>query len=347
MINLFSFYILVFEYDGLSGDGPFNLLIEENLLQHRVPFPRTRSGQKSFRTLYKSKLQGQETRVEETNLLSRTQNDFIGAAGSEAADVSADVQSDTSEMFDPTRLTDSNPPNTQGVTVETLKPPFHFLPHPVGTSSHTETRETTRGTTQPPENTQDSQAAVIVTTSPRSQHPMENRPKSSIVEPTNPIPNQTNDSSATTSVSPDTVHVAPMTIAPMLIPKASATAFSTPAATIAPLEELESFQVSTVPPSMQRSTTSLPDTTVATTAPTTTTAISTTTTTTSTTTTTTEQAEQIKRTHRMSWVEEREALDEPMPRQEDSAKRKPSELTSACVKGKGSLAAQSADKLVH
>lgn len=42
--NLYS------EYDGFSGDGPINLFIEENLLQHRTPRPRTRPGQRTFRS---------------------------------------------------------------------------------------------------------------------------------------------------------------------------------------------------------------------------------------------------------------------------------------------------------
>lgn len=40
----------LFEYDGFSGDGPVNLFIEENLLQHKTPRPKTRHGQRMFRT---------------------------------------------------------------------------------------------------------------------------------------------------------------------------------------------------------------------------------------------------------------------------------------------------------
>ncbi|KAJ0065184.1 hypothetical protein NL108_005662 [Boleophthalmus pectinirostris] len=40
----------LFEYDSFSGDGPINLFIEENLLQHKTPHPRTRPGQKTFRS---------------------------------------------------------------------------------------------------------------------------------------------------------------------------------------------------------------------------------------------------------------------------------------------------------
>lgn len=297
------FCVSVFEYDGLSGDGPFNLLVEENLLRHRAPHARTRPGHKSFRTLHKSKLRGPETSAEETNLLSRSQYDFIGAAGSEAADVSADVQSDVSEM-------------------ETFELPFQFLPHPVDTSPpRTETME---AATRPPGNARDSQAAVTETSRPGSRHPVENRPKSSTAEPTNPIPNPTNDSAAITSVSPDAVHATATTIAATLTPKGPATSSTTLAATIKPQEESESstYQVSTVPPSMQISTTTMPDTTAATSTPATAA------------TAATQQAKQVKRTHRMSWAEEREALDEPMQRQDGPAERKPSESTSACVEGK-------------
>lgn len=40
----------LFEYDGFSGEGPINLFIEENLLQHKTPRPRTRPGQRTFRS---------------------------------------------------------------------------------------------------------------------------------------------------------------------------------------------------------------------------------------------------------------------------------------------------------
>lgn len=40
----------LFEYDGFSGDGPINLFIEENLLQHKTPQPRTRPRQRTFRS---------------------------------------------------------------------------------------------------------------------------------------------------------------------------------------------------------------------------------------------------------------------------------------------------------
>ncbi|KAK7888928.1 hypothetical protein WMY93_024488 [Mugilogobius chulae] len=40
----------LFEYDSFSGDGPINLLIEENLLQHKTPRPRTKPGQKAFKS---------------------------------------------------------------------------------------------------------------------------------------------------------------------------------------------------------------------------------------------------------------------------------------------------------
>ncbi|XP_072295481.1 olfactomedin-like 2Ba [Eucyclogobius newberryi] len=40
----------LFEYDSFSGDGPINLFIEENLLQHKTPRPRTRQEHKIFKS---------------------------------------------------------------------------------------------------------------------------------------------------------------------------------------------------------------------------------------------------------------------------------------------------------
>lgn len=44
-----SFNLSVFEYHEFSGDGPTSLFIEENLLLHRPPRPRTRSGWRSLK----------------------------------------------------------------------------------------------------------------------------------------------------------------------------------------------------------------------------------------------------------------------------------------------------------
>lgn len=341
--NFHSCYILVFEYDGFSGEGPNNLFIEENLLQHRTtPLPRRRVEQKSLRLLHESKMQSEESKPEETDHVSRSQDDFIGIIGSETADVSADVQSDASDTFGPIEIPDITPPNVQGVTVGASEQPFHFT-DPAATSSNaaaTVTTATMRNTTQLSENAADPPASVTETSSQRSEHQGEDVPKSTAAQPSKPVPSPTTEPSATTPPATMTIttHVA-STTAPTLTTAAPTRAPSTQAATTEVVEESESNSIlaSTAPPSTQRSITSLPLTTPVPTSPTTTTTTTTRTTTTTTpttaattaaTTTTTTQAAQIKRTHRIRWEDEREVLDEPMQRQEESTSRKASELTS-------------------
>uniref|UniRef100_A0A1A8VD15 Olfactomedin-like 2Ba n=1 Tax=Nothobranchius furzeri TaxID=105023 RepID=A0A1A8VD15_NOTFU len=90
-----------FEYDTFSGDGPVNLFIEENLLLHRAPRPRTRVGLRSYRPkikgLAKSYKIAQSTNPKETELISKTQNDIISETGSKS------VEEDTQRVTFTTR----------------------------------------------------------------------------------------------------------------------------------------------------------------------------------------------------------------------------------------------------
>lgn len=100
--RFFPALVLVFEYDGFSGEGPVNLFIEENLLQ-RAPRPRTRVGLRSFplRTtgsVQSYKKTSQSKLPKETELTLETHNENTSDAETKSSDVSADTQHDKSIM---------------------------------------------------------------------------------------------------------------------------------------------------------------------------------------------------------------------------------------------------------
>ncbi|XP_055077159.1 olfactomedin-like 2Ba [Periophthalmus magnuspinnatus] len=74
----------LFEYDGFSGDGPINLFIEENLLQHKTPRPRARLGQRTFKSKtseYRKPKEG-DTQKESPNIPSETTTHFPSSTNS-------------------------------------------------------------------------------------------------------------------------------------------------------------------------------------------------------------------------------------------------------------------------
>lgn len=329
------FPILVFEYHGFSGDGPINLFIEENLLQHRAPRPRMRGGPRSHRPKTAGPLHGSK-KTSQSEPTSKTHNEFISAIGTTSVDVPPDVQTDTSVTFGPTtasqknRTTDAAPQTTQRATSGITKLPIPLMAEPAATSLSVTAKETTKSsmnTTQPSENTKKILLAFTTRNIPTT--PMETRtpevkdqtqtiPGSTAAHSSTVAPNPATEASTTspTSTMTITTHAAP-TSAP-IHPKA---ATSTQAATTTAEVETEStfFPSSTLPPTTQGLTTLSPDTSLPFTTPGTTSSTAT--------TTTTRQAAQVKRKYKISWQEEERKeghpeLDEPMQRQEESTSRK-------------------------
>ncbi|XP_026202115.1 olfactomedin-like 2Ba isoform X2 [Anabas testudineus] len=316
-----------FEYHGFSGDGPINLFIEENLLQHRVPRPRSRYGPRSFRPktatpLQWSKKSSQSAKLKETEHISERHNEFVSNNEAiQSVDMSTDVRSGTSTTrrervtAGPTitaqknTITDTGLHIIQRITAGIKKRPLHMMDQPSGTSTVVTAEETTQLNTSQP--SVKAATEETPTSSPTKYTPTTNRETSTLqmkallqttlgstaAKPNAFAPNPTTDASFPAT---STASAAP-TSAPLHSTAATAAATSTQAATTTPEEETQStvFLSSTLPPSTQTLTT-LPShvtittpvttsaaTTTSTTATTTTSTTATTSTTTATTSTTT------------------------------------------------------------
>ncbi|XP_028299680.1 olfactomedin-like 2Ba isoform X2 [Gouania willdenowi] len=110
-----------FEYHGFSGDGPINLLIEENLLLHRDPRPRTRAGLRSFQTMMTDPSYGRQHAKPKESRWTSSSSDTT------SLDLSADVQTDSKRSvtsgLDPTSLSERIPSTASqtaaGITEQT------------------------------------------------------------------------------------------------------------------------------------------------------------------------------------------------------------------------------------
>ncbi|KAM4738697.1 olfactomedin-like 2Ba [Anableps anableps] len=82
----------LFDYHEFSGEGPVNLFIEENLLLHRAPRPRTQTWLRSFRPkttdpVYNSKKMSPSVKLMEMKPVSETVNEIISDGGIKSSDV--------------------------------------------------------------------------------------------------------------------------------------------------------------------------------------------------------------------------------------------------------------------
>ncbi|XP_026161175.1 olfactomedin-like 2Ba isoform X2 [Mastacembelus armatus] len=340
-----------FEYHGFSGDGPVNLFIEENLLQHRAPRPWTKVSPRSFypkttAPLHVSKKTSQSTQPKETEPASETHDEFISATDAVPADVSAE-QSETSTMRRITvgpitttqkvMATDTVSLASQRVSAGITEWLIPLMDEPAGTSSSITAKETTITTMNPAQPSVKAVSEEALTASTTRSTPttmmeistlelkkqMQTVPGSTEATPGTVAPNPTTKASTTT---PPTITTHTNPTSPPVQPT---TADSTQAATTTPEAETEStnFLGSTLPPAPQRLTTLTPLTSLPFTTPVTSSA---TTTTTTTATTTTRKAAQAKQKYKISWEEEeveegRLELDEPMQRQEEASPKKTGE----------------------
>ncbi|XP_068174789.1 olfactomedin-like 2Ba isoform X2 [Antennarius striatus] len=334
-----------FEYHEFSGDGPINLFIEENLLQHRAPRPSMKTRLKSLRPkltfpLYSSKKTSQYQTPKVTKPNSGTQNEFISTIGTTSGDLSTDVQSDTS-------VRNTAPLTTQRVTVGITKWPQVEPNSTTSRVTYGKITETTNITTQPTENTtteeilpasttRNTPTPLIATSTPEMKDQLQiTRDTATLLNtlPLNQTQDLTTDPVSTWTITP---HSALTSATHQSASFSTAAPVIQSAATTAGEEtESSSFSGSTLAPTTERPTTlplhtSLPLTTpIPTSSPTTTstTTTTTTTTTTATTTTTTRQSPHTKRKYKITWEEDMKDeghrdLDEPMQRQEESPSKK-------------------------
>ncbi|MEQ2234041.1 hypothetical protein ILYODFUR_027830, partial [Ilyodon furcidens] len=101
----------LFEYHEFSGEGPVNLFIEENLLLHRTPRPRTRTYLGSFRPKTTDPEHNSKTspsvKLKEMKPISRTHNEVISVGGNKSSDVSTEASTVRSVTAGPTSAAQS------------------------------------------------------------------------------------------------------------------------------------------------------------------------------------------------------------------------------------------------
>nr|XP_020462747.1 olfactomedin-like protein 2B isoform X2 [Monopterus albus] len=330
-----------FEYHGFSGDGPINLFIEENLLQHRPPRPRMKARPTLFQpkttaALHGSRKTSQSTKPKETEPTAENHNEVINVTETTSVDASVGVQSDTSTLrsittgpattTQQTRTTDTSLQTTQRATSGITKRLLPLMEEPAGTFPHLTAKETTThiiimNTTQPSVQTATEETLTELTTrntpttmmeisTPELKDQMQTTLGSTALNPSTLAPDPTTEASATSPTSTKTITTkADLTSAPVH----PSTAASTQAATTAPQEQTESTYVlgSTLLPTSLPSHTPLPFSTPVTT---------------SSATTTTRQA-QAEQKYKISWDGEKAdeghlELDEPMQRQEEASSKK-------------------------
>ncbi|XP_061680788.1 olfactomedin-like 2Ba [Syngnathoides biaculeatus] len=282
-----------FEYHGFSGDGPIDLLIEENLLQHRArPRPMERTGSRSFRPVttavfYGSKNNRQPT-IPTKNLSEEIQDidspSIFTVKETNTTSVVTFKRYTTSE-----NLTTTNTP--QSVALDISERTLKTDPSPAVT-----TVEMIIATQVDDKTTPTSSTETIMTES-LSQKEIGEAPNSPEADVTT--------STGTTSSHTTNIPTAQATQAAPTTPKDTEATFLPVSSTKTPLH------------------TSRPVTTPATTS----TPATTTTTKTTTTTTISNRAPAVKRKYKISWEEEEEDLefDDIMQRQEGATTRKPEE----------------------
>ncbi|KAM4574878.1 olfactomedin-like 2Ba isoform 1-T1 [Fundulus diaphanus] len=110
-----------FEYHEFSGEGPVNLFIEENLLLHRAPRPKSRTWLRSFQQkttdlVHNSKKTTPSVKLKITKPVSETHNEIIGDGGIKSPDASEEESPTGSIVARPTRAAQRVPienPETQ------------------------------------------------------------------------------------------------------------------------------------------------------------------------------------------------------------------------------------------
>ncbi|XP_077439868.1 olfactomedin-like 2Ba isoform X2 [Vanacampus margaritifer] len=294
-----------FEYHGFSGDGPIDLLIEENLLQHKArPRPRERAEPRSYHPLttglvHDSKKASQDTTL--TKDLSAEIQDI------DTPSVSKWVESDTNATSKVTfaPYTTSTNPTTMNSALQSVPSDISQETLIADPSPEVTTKEMTIATQADDKTTPTGSTQTITM---ETQNLEMSDQMQTTGAPSSTVKNVTTNTGTQTTNSPTTTvtEVAPTT------PQAY---------------EPTSLPVSSTERPPQ---TSLPVTTTtpATTSPPATTATPKTTTTTTTTATTLPgRAPSVKRKYKISWEEEEEDVefDDIMQRQEGATTRKPEE----------------------
>lgn len=351
-----------FEYHGFSGDGPINLFIEENLLQHKAPRPKTRLGSRLFQPKTADPLlahgswkTSQPNKPKERETTSKTPQEFSSVTGTTSVEVPAHVLSETSTTeglgFGPTttvqnvQATNSAPQITDGATPEINELPVPLVDKPtdlpesvapkktaeptintVNVSTNAATKETSLELTTRSEPTK-----LMETPSPeRPEEPIQTVPLRVTANPSTLAPSPTTQASTMSPTS--AMSISPQAVKTMgpLHPQAVPTVVTlTEPATTIPQQETKSTDTSasTVTTTNTKPTLStlLVDST-----PPVTTPVGVTSSAPIIAPTAFRQTPQVQKKYKISWEEEEgeegeQKHDDSMQRQEESTSRKPEE----------------------
>ncbi|XP_029004547.1 olfactomedin-like 2Ba isoform X2 [Betta splendens] len=305
-----------FEYHGFSGDGPINLFIEENLLQHKAPRPRTRYRPKTPTPLHEAKKSSQSAKSKDAEFPGG-QNEVISESR-EAVAASALVQSDRKRVTPGPTVSG---PKDYAAGERVSKWPVHMMDEPPGTSRFSAGEETTTAAAQ-------SSHSSFKSTTGKPLHSTGAPPTttgSPAAGPGSPAPGP--NTAGSPAAGPGSPAPGPTTGSTAALPAAVTTSSAHTHSTAAATTSTSSHAAAGSPGGGTGAT--LP--TLPTAAPqTTSTAPSSSSTAATTVTTTTRQVSQAKRKYRISWdeadVDDRQLeLDEPTRRQEKGLPKKPEE----------------------
>ncbi|KAF7645429.1 hypothetical protein LDENG_00204820 [Lucifuga dentata] len=299
-----------FEYHGFSGDGPINLYIEENLLQHRPPRPRARAAPRTFRTMNTSLRDGvrkssQSTKMKNTEPAPKDLDEIFDAMENSTmtststvrtaiAEPTAATQKPSSTSLDST----TTPQETRQVVAGATKWSITMMAKPADTSPSVATMETINRATQKEKETLT--AFTTIKTPSTMMATMEVTNQVQITPASTVTPSQTKGVSTTRT----TKHVAP-TSAPVIPTKvtftqAAKTTQETTSTSSGPTTHgLNTLSTHTSRPLSPVTTSSSTSTTI----------------------TTKRQADPVKQKYKISWDEEEKGhkeIDEPMQRNEES-----------------------------
>ncbi|XP_008334743.1 olfactomedin-like 2Ba [Cynoglossus semilaevis] len=322
-----------FEYHGFSGDGPINLFIEENLLQHTIPRPRKRTGLRTFlsRTaipVHHFKKSSQSAVPKGTDLTPDNRNTSVSTTESTPLR-STDVNTDPTTIGNNDRFESIGASQT---TTDTTTAMTQSLS--AGTSKETRTQRQasvlTSFTAEPTTKVNRNPPVMVTTEKILPAFTVTNTAASTVgvttLESNQQI--QTSSGRTTANAAHSTPHppTEPSTIGPTSTRSITTHAAPTsPQAATTTTEEETGSNVlpgSTLPPTTQTVMTSLVQTTRRFSSPTVTAPPTTTITTTSTTTSTALQPSQVKQKHKVSSEEnvEKHKFTEMQPGQVESTK---------------------------
>lgn len=309
-MGTFSSPFAVFEYHGFSGDGPVDLYIEENLLQHRPPRPRARAGPRAFRPKITSLFDAarKNSHAAQLRKTDPTPKDLDGLIDAmETTSTKATVRTITVEPTATTQRTRSTNTDstaaqaTRQVITGTTKWPIAMMAKPVEASPRVSTNVATQKLTTTETlaafTTIKTQSTKMATTTVEVTDQMQTTPAHAVASPSTVRPSLTTGGSTartTTHIAPTSAPVNPTDVT--FTRAATTTQAAKPTFSSGPTASPTTRRPNALPPRTAQPSTSV-------------------------TTSSTTSTQRVKQKYKISWDEEEghTEVDEPMQRNEESS----------------------------